>query len=154
MTVDYASRMAGNQPLHPESSAVQTHLGILQAIITRMAENSRHCKAWCIALVSAILVFVTRAEENTNYISIAAFPIVAFLVLDTYYLSLERRFRTTYAGFVDSLHSESLCPSDVFQVRLAGAPVRAFLSCLGSWAIWPFYGMLLGLLMVISRFVN
>ena len=46
-----------DQPdLGPESSAVQKHLEITQGVITRMAENSRSCKLWCVTLVSAVLV--------------------------------------------------------------------------------------------------
>ena|SRR3989338_243886 len=40
------------------SQAVQSHLTILQAVIQRMANNSSSSKAWCITLVSAILVIV------------------------------------------------------------------------------------------------
>jgi len=30
-----------------ESPSIQTHLGILQGVIQRMASNSSSCKAWC-----------------------------------------------------------------------------------------------------------
>ena len=82
----------------PNSSDVQTHLRILQDVITRMASNSRFCKAWCIALVSAILVFVARADMKPEYIWIALLPIAAFLVLDTYYL----RFGTSISICIQS----------------------------------------------------
>ena len=49
------------QPSSETSSAVQTHLTIVQGVIQRMAENSRSCKLWCITLVSAVLFFAVRS---------------------------------------------------------------------------------------------
>ena len=46
--------------LNEESPAVRTHLEIMQAVIGRMAENSRSCKVWCVTLVSAVLVLVAE----------------------------------------------------------------------------------------------
>lgn len=34
-----------------ESSAVQSHISMLQGVINRMAENSANCKNWTVTLV-------------------------------------------------------------------------------------------------------
>ncbi len=133
---------------------IREHLRILQSIITRMAENSRYCKAWCIALVSAVLIFVARSGPHACYMWIATVPIMGFLILDTYYLALEFRFRGSYERFIGSLHDGTLVAEDVYVVRPAGRPAGAFVRCLGSWAIWPFYGMLFVLLAILSRILN
>ena len=133
---------------------IREHLRILQSIITRMAENSRYCKAWCIALVSAILIFVARSGPHACYILIATVPIIGFLTLDTYYLALEYRFRRSYECFVKSLHDGTLVAENVYVVRPVKGPVSAFVRCLGSWAIWPFYGMLFVLLGILSLILN
>ena len=86
-----------------ESSAIQKHLEIMQGTITRMAENSRTCKVWCVTLVSAILVLVARTGE-ADHALIALAPTVLFYVLDAYYLSLERGFRRSYGSFVRKIH--------------------------------------------------
>ena len=83
--------MTEKQPLNEESPAVQAHLTIVQGVIQRMAENSRSCKVWCITLVSAVLVLVAQTKEP-QYALIALVPAFLFLVLDTYYLALERAF--------------------------------------------------------------
>ena len=133
----------------PDVSDIQTYIRILQDVITRMASNSRFCKAWCIALISAVLVLVARTDLNSTYTWIAAIPLASFLVLDTYYLALERRFRKTYERVIDRLHEGTLGATDLYIIRPTGSPVRIFVSCLASWAIWPFYGMLLGMLFLI-----
>lgn len=130
--------MTANQPLDLESSAVQHHLTLLQGIIQRMAENSRSCKLWCITIVAAVLVLVARTEQP-NYALIALLPAILFLILDTYYLALERAFRKSYNDFVRKLHSGELQPADLYRLAPTGSIYRLFLACLKSFSIWPFY---------------
>ena len=134
--------MTQKPALNTESSAVQTHLNIMQGVIQRMAENSCACKFWCVTLVSATLVLVARTE-NPEYVLIAIVPAALFLILDTYYLALERRFRNSYSKFLDKLHRSELAPSDLYAVQPSGSAASVFASSLRSFSIWPFYSLLL-----------
>lgn len=60
------------------SQAVQSHLSITQSVIQRMATNSSSCKAWCITVVSAILVIVAD-KGKSQYAYIAIIPNILFL---------------------------------------------------------------------------
>ena len=111
--------MTEQSRLNPESSAVQKHLEIFQGAITRMAENSRSCKVWCVTLVAATLVLVARTGEPQHAL-LALVPTLLFLVLDAYYLALELAFRNSYNGFVDGLHGGGL----VFERHLSNCPAR------------------------------
>ena len=130
--------MDGTQPLNPEASAVQAHLTIMQGVVNRMAENSRYCKVWCVTLVSAILVLVARTGESQHAL-IALAPTFLFLILDTYYLALERAFRDSYSSFVDKLHRGELTSGDLYKVAPSGQITRHFWECLRSFSIWLFY---------------
>ena len=130
--------MVDNQPLNGNSPAVQTHLNIMQDVIQRMAENNRSCKVWCVTLVGATLVLVARTGEPQHAL-IALVPTLLFLVLDAYYLALERAFRNSYDGFVGELHSGKLSPSDVFRLAPTGMGLVLVGQCLGSASIWLFY---------------
>ena len=130
-----------------DSQAVQTHLGIMQSVIQRMASNSAYCKAWCVGLVSAVLVIVAD-KTKPDYALIAGIPTVMFMALDTYYLSLERRFRESYNAFITKLHKGTLAADDLFAVVPAGPPLPAFLASLKSVSIWLFYITLLGLILL------
>ena len=134
-----------------ESDAVRTHLSILQAVIQRMAGNSASCKTWCITLVAAVLVLMTRTE-TVNYMPLAFIPAVLFLFLDTYYLALERAFRGSYDAFVGKLHKGEVALSDLYVVRPRGRIARQFARSLGSSAIWPFYGTLVILIWLVCKF--
>ena len=125
--------------LNHESSAVQKHLEIMQGIITRMAENSRHCKVWCVTLVAATLVLVARTGEPQHAL-IALVPTLLFLFLDSYYLALERAFIGSQNAFVAKLHRGGLESADLFRVDPTGMGWRLVGRCLlGSVSIWPFY---------------
>ena len=126
--------------LDVESAAVQTHLTIMQDVIRRMAENSRSCKVWCVTLVSAVLV-LSAQTGNAEHALIALVPALLFLVLDAYYLALERGFRNTYDAFVKKLHNGRLTPCDLYVVKPTEAIPKLFLQSLPSFSIWPFYLM-------------
>ena len=145
--------MAENQSLGAESSAVQAHLSIMQGVITRMAENSRSCKLWCITLVSAVLVLVARTEKP-EYVLITLVPAALLLILDTYYLALERSFRGSYENFVGRLHLGELTLSDLYSVAPSGSIARQFMKCLGSFSIWPFYPALVVMILLVWWLVS
>ena len=134
--------MIPRMPINAESSAVQAHLSILQSIIQRMAENSRSCKVWCVTLVSAILVLVARTGEPRHAL-LALAPVALFLLLDAYYLALERAFRKSYDAFVAKLHKGDLAADDLYAVKPVGMGVRLVLDCLRSSSVWLFYPALI-----------
>lgn len=134
-----------------ESAAVQAHLGIVQSVIQRMASNSASCKAWCITLVAAILVIVAD-KGKPSYALIAAIPTLLFLVLDAYYLALERCFRASYNEFIDKVHGGRVVATDLYAVTPKGLLAKAVAQSLGSFSIWPFY-VTLGVMIWLSMWI-
>jgi len=135
--------MPENQSIGVESPAVRAHLEIMQGVIARMAENSRSCKVWCVTLVSAILILVARTGEPRHAL-IALAPIVLFLVLDAYYLSLERVFRNSYNAFVGKVHRGQASASDLYAVRPSGSVVGETFWALFRFSVLPFYAVVAG----------
>lgn len=138
--------------LTEESASVQAHLQILQAIIQRMATNSTSCKAWCITIVSAILVLI--ADKGKPNLALLAFlPTFLFLALDAYYLALEKAFRTSYNSFVRKLHGNELQLDDLFSVIPRGDMTKHQIEALRSFSVWGFYGALAVLVLVTKQVV-
>ncbi len=109
--------------LSETSPSVQTHLGILQSVIQRMASNSTSCKAWCITVVSAILVIVAdKGKPNVDFIALV--PTVLFLALYAYFLALEKAFRASYTDFVKKLHSGGAKAEDLYSIAPMGSHSR------------------------------
>jgi hypothetical protein len=137
--------------LDETSVSVQTHLGILQGVIERMAANSTSAKAWCITIVSAILVVVAD-KGKPDLVYLAVIPTVLFLSLDLYYLGLEKGFRNAYGAFVTRLHAGTLTPDDLFSVSPVGGQSRLQLESFKSFSVWGFYFVLV-VMIVVARYV-
>ena len=133
-----------------ESPAVQSYLTILQSVISRMASNSAGCKTWCIALVSAIVVIIADKGARAS-IWVSLIPIVLFLLLDSYYLGLERSFRDRYNAFIRKLHAKRISAEDLFVVAppSGASTMKATAGAFSSFSIWPFYGLLAAMLLIL-----
>lgn len=81
------------------------HLKLMQAVVTRLAQNSFAIKGWAVALVAAIFV-VANTRTGPNYFLIALLPTLAFWGLDAYYLRQERLFRKLYDSIRTATESE------------------------------------------------
>lgn len=138
--------------LTEESASVQSHLSIMQTVIQRMAANSTSCKAWCITIVSAILVLI--ADKNKPELALLALlPTILFLALDTYYLALEKSFRASYNEFIRKLHSQSLNSEDLYSVTPEGNMNIHQIESLKSFSVWGFYGALFILVILAKEIV-
>ncbi len=137
--------------INGESTSIQTHLGILQNVIQRMAANSSASKTWCVTLVSAILVVVAD-KGRPEYAWIAMLPTFVFLTLDAYYLALEKAFRNSYNDFISKLHSNSLTPDDLYSVAPKGNLSSLQWNAIKSFSVWGFY-FSLAVLIVITKMI-
>lgn len=138
-----------------DSPSVHSYLTILQSVISRMATNSSSCKTWCITLVSAIIVIIAD-KGKPNYVWISVIPIVLFLLLDSYYLALERQFRNVYNDFIRKLHFGKATVDDVFYLSPqtgASATSLNILKASGSISVWPFYALLAVMLLVVRAWI-
>lgn len=151
--------MQENKHLHAaidfNAPSVQSHLTILQAVITRMASNSASCKAWCITLTSAILVVVAD-KSKPDYAFIAMIPISLFFFLDAHYLALERLFRDKYNCFIRRLHEGKATIDDVFVVGTETGlwgTLWATAKAAFSISVLPFYGVLYVMVEIARRLI-
>lgn len=117
---------------------VKNHLEFLQNIINRMANNSSSCKTWCITIISAMLV-VFAENSKPNVMTITYIPTILFLLLDAYYLGLEKGFRNSYDELVDNIHDDKLEIKDIYRIKIKGNIFRLTFDAFRSPSVWPFY---------------
>lgn len=137
--------------IDPDSASIQTHLGIMQNVVQRMASNSSSCKAWCVTLVAAVLVIVSD-KGNASYAWIALLPVVVFAGLDAYYLALEKAFRNSYNSFVVKLRRNQVTEDDLYSVAPKGNMSALQFEALKSFSVWGFY-ISLALLTALTKWV-
>ena len=79
-------------------NVLHKELDLIQAVITRMAQNSFYMKGWCITLVAAIF----SLSEKVGTVKDVAIPLAImsafFWVLDTNYLNLEKKYKGLYVS--------------------------------------------------------
>lgn len=71
------------------------HLEFIQNIVTRMANNSFLLKGWTVTIVAALFALAAQ-NSNPRFVILAFFPVIAFWILDAFYLWQERLFRALY----------------------------------------------------------
>ena len=144
--------MTKNENFHENSDAVQVHLSTLQSVIQRMSANSSSSKAWCITIVSAILLIMADKDEH-DFALIAVMPITLFIFLDTYYLALEKGFRNSYNEFIEKLHNRKLVANDLYAVIPTGSLFKNFWRSILSFSVWPIYLTMIGMIYFIKFYV-
>ena len=139
-----------SDPITENSPSVQSHLQIIQGVINRMASNSAASKAWCITVVSAILVLVAD-KGKPEFAYLAFIPLLLFGALDGYYLAFEKAYRASYNAFVEKLHTGTLETSDIYAVRPKGNLSKHQFDAIRSFSVWGFY-ISLGIMILLARF--
>lgn len=71
------------------------HLEFIQLTITRMNGNSFMVKGWLITLVAAIFV-LSQKDTNMRFLWIAPFVSILFWIIDGFFVSTERKYRSLY----------------------------------------------------------
>lgn len=77
-----------------KSSGQIKHMEMIQAVITRMANNSFMIRGWCVTLVSALMAL--GAKDEKNMVFVAYLPVLIFWWLDAFFLRQERLFRKLF----------------------------------------------------------
>jgi hypothetical protein len=73
------------------------HLELIQAVITRMGQNSFTVRGWSVTLVSVVFALIAAKDAPPLAALIALVPAVVFWGLDAYYLRQERLYQAVVA---------------------------------------------------------
>jgi hypothetical protein len=76
-------------------SSKEKHLDYIQSAISRMASNLFFLKGWSVTLVAGLFALAAK-DTDRLYMLLAYYPLLIFWLLDGYFLSQERRFRSLY----------------------------------------------------------
>ena len=121
------------------------HLEFIQTAINRMAGNSFLLKGWSVTLTGGLLA-VSVKESNRHYIYISIAVLALFWLLDSFYLSRERRF----IGLYNHVRSTPEAKIDFsMDPRPFGRKCNWVVSAF-STTIFVFYGGLLAVQLIIS----
>ena len=124
------------------------YLQMIQEPIGRMSTNSAIFKGFAAAIVAGVAT-VTYSAVNVWVLGLSFLPVLAFAILDVYYLTLERKFCFLFEqvrkGEQDIDFSMKLTTDPVEILR---AEARAW-DCMKSPSIYLFYPMMMAILIAV-----
>jgi len=89
-----------NPETRPKQDNLHKELDLIQAVVTRLAQNSFLIKGWSITLVSIVLALgkdnLLNTVQRPWLVGLVGVIWVAFWYLDAYFLRQERLFRKLY----------------------------------------------------------
>lgn len=122
------------------------YISLLQENINRMATNSANCKTWLVTLVAAIMALQLTSAELRSVLWIALGLVVLFYILDSYYLSLERKFIFIEKGFVQAVNNkdDGELTKGIFSFNIKSVKDKyaTIWSAFGSPSTCPFYSII------------
>lgn len=139
-----------------EIERLETHLGYIQSIISRMAQNSFQAKAWGITVVSGLLAFCLSSEIDKMRdlsIIIACVVTLLFCLVDSYYLYLERGYRELYNIVAGIKESSSKIKQYDLSIPSEYRCIRNRLKAVLSWSTGGLYIIIIALLIVLKIYL-
>ena len=127
------------------------YLQLIQEPICRMSTISAIFKGFAASIVAGISI-ITYSDTNIWVLGLSFLPVLAFAVLDIYYLKLERKFRFLFEQVrLDKREID-------FSLRLTNDPLEVISAkartwdCIKSPSIYLFYPLMFAILITVFIF--
>ena len=109
------------------------YLQMIQEIISRMSTISSVIKSFSITLAVAIVTLISGSFVKSWMLWIFVITLISLMVLDIYYLILERKYRNLYENVRTDKHSID------YSLTLSSEENENVLKCIFSKSILIFY---------------
>lgn len=127
------------------------YLQMLQEPICRMSTISAIFKGFSATIVAGISA-ISYASTNILVLGLSFLPVLAFAVLDVYYLKLERKFRFLFNQVRTDKHEIDFSMELTNDpIEIISAKARAW-DCIKSPSIYLFYPLMLLILLAVIIF--
>ena len=126
------------------------YLAMIQAVISRMANNSFLVKGWAITIISGILSFAAAKRLNPSIYFVATAVTIAFCIIDCFFLKTEKLYRNLYKKVVNK-GLEDLSQVRFFDLDISNCKDKntKIINIFFANSIWPLYlTILLGILFI------
>ncbi len=131
---------------------IHKEIDLIQAVITRMANNSFLLKGWLISLVAVILALSkdTLVTDDVTYLSfILCLPVLVFWYLDAFFLHKEKCYRKLYEWVITNRKDSDEHLYSLNYTRFEDK-VEGIWKIMFSSTLLPFYGFTVVVLLAIG----
>lgn len=125
-----------------------SYLQMIQELIGRMSTASAIFKGFAATIVAGIAA-LTYCEVNSWILALSFIPVVLFLMLDIYYLKLEKKYRYLYEQVRINAHVVDFSMKLTKDNKAAKARIW---DCIKSPSIWLFYPAMIAILGAVIYF--
>jgi len=126
-----------------------THLGMIQAVITRMAGESARMKQVALAAIG-VLASTAAGVESAALASVAGALSVIFWLLDARYVQQERWYRALYDQVRTGEGPADFCMTPDAETRQR----HTLMEAVGGWSVAPLYGALVAIALGLAYTVS
>ena len=89
-----------------DKEILHKEIDLIQACITRMANNSFLLKGWVVSIIAVILALADKALEPALLSAVVLIPLFSFWYLDAFFLRTEKMYRKMYEWVLQKRNSE------------------------------------------------
>ena len=127
------------------------HLEMIENVIERMARNCFELKGLTITLLVLIITLAGQDKKDIRLFFLLFIPIIFFGFLDSYYLQMERKFKSLYKCVAKKTEDaiDFNMDTSVDEVKEAGGKRIGFFRCLISKSVILFYCPILAVMALI-----
>lgn len=79
-----------------DREVLHKEIDLIQACITRMANNSFLLKGWAISIIAVVLALADKAANPALLSTVLLIPLLSFWYLDAFFLRTEKMYRKMY----------------------------------------------------------
>jgi|SRR5215470_9683383 len=127
------------------------HVRMIQAVISRMAQNSFVLKGWSVTLATGILA-VAISEKRQAFAWLGLLPALTFWGLDAFYLRQERLYRSLHDDVCAAFGSSTPVTFDMSTAKLRVSP-SSWLRTLFSRTVVGLHAPLLAVIVTVALLV-
>lgn len=131
------------------------HLEMVERIIERMGNNSFQLKGWAVTLVSIVGALSAKGSDKRFFL-LSFLPLVAFWILDSFYLLKERKYRILYKNISIKEEKDVDFNMNTRDIVLSGEEASriCYFKCLFSITEVLFYGVIAVAVLILSFIVK
>lgn len=133
------------------ASDKQAYLAMIQEPISRLSTASSIFKGFAATIVAGFLA-LSNEDIRLPLLLLSFIPVIAFAVIDTYYLQLERLYRGLYNDVLMDRHKTDFSMQISYNRDSKKRANASIFQCLKSPSIWLFYPVIIAVLIAICIF--
>ena len=136
-------------------ASVVSYLESLQSVISRMGGNSANIKALIAVVYTIFITLLIAIKELKTYWWIGLIIVFVGILMDTYYLALEKMYRRKYNDFVDILNKGQIDEKAIYNMNPKSTYLKyelfaVMLDAVRSFSVIVFYILFIGITILLK----